>query len=82
MPDTQTIIFFTILVISIIAFILEWFPIEVTSLSFMTPNGYQTNTMVFTPGGYRYMDFMKAGIPLHIILGIIGVVLIPIIWPL
>ena len=52
------------------------------SLSFMTPNGYQTNTMVFAPGGYRYMDFMKAGIPLHIILGIIGVVLIPIIWPL
>lgn len=52
------------------------------SLSFMTPNGYQTNTMVFTPGGYRYMDFMKAGIPLHIILGIIGVILIPVIWPL
>jgi len=52
------------------------------SLSFMTPNGYQTNTMVFTPGGYRYMDFMKAGIPLHIILGILGVILIPVIWPL
>jgi di/tricarboxylate transporter len=52
------------------------------SLSFMTPNGYQTNTMVFSPGGYRYMDFMRAGIPLHIILGIIGVILIPIIWPL
>ncbi len=52
------------------------------SLSFMTPNGYQTNTMVFTPGGYRYMDFMKAGIPLHIILGIIGIFLIPVIWPL
>lgn len=52
------------------------------SLSFMTPNGYQTNTMVFSPGGYRYMDFMRAGIPLHIILGIIGVIMIPIIWPL
>jgi len=52
------------------------------SLSFMTPNGYQTNTMVFSPGGYRYMDFMRAGIPLHIILGIIGVILIPVIWPL
>ena len=52
------------------------------SLSFMTPNGYQTNTMVFSPGGYRYMDFMKAGIPLHIILGVLGVILIPIIWPL
>lgn len=52
------------------------------SLSFMTPNGYQTNTMVLSPGGYKYTDFMKVGIPLHIILGIIGVILIPIIWPL
>ena len=52
------------------------------SLSFMTPNGYQTNTMVFSPGGYRYMDFMRACVPLHIILGIIGVILIPTIWPL
>ena len=52
------------------------------SLSFMTPNGYQTNTMVLTPGGYHYLDFVKAGIPLHIILGIIGVILIPVFWPL
>ena len=52
------------------------------SLSFMTPNGYQTNTMVLTPGGYRYTDFMRVGIPLHIILGLISVILIPIIWPL
>lgn len=52
------------------------------SLSFMTPNGYQTNTMVLTPGGYRYLDFMRVGLPLNIILGIIGVILIPIIWPL
>jgi len=51
------------------------------SLSFMTPNGYQTNTMVFVPGGYRYLDYMRAGFPLHIILGIIGIVLIPVIWP-
>jgi len=52
------------------------------SLSFMTPNGYQTNTMVLSPGGYRYTDFIKAGIPLHILLGVIGVILIPVIWPL
>ena len=51
------------------------------SLSFMTPNGYQTNTMVYTPGGYRYMDFIKAGVPLHIILGLISVALIPTLWP-
>ena len=52
------------------------------SLSFMTPNGYQTNTMVFTPGGYRYMDFIRVGIPLHLILGVLAVLLIPIFWPL
>ncbi|MCF7808906.1 MAG: SLC13 family permease [Candidatus Marinimicrobia bacterium] len=52
------------------------------SLSFMTPNGYQTNTMVMTPGGYRYTDFLKVGIPLHIILGTISVLLIPVFWPL
>jgi len=52
------------------------------SLSFMTPNGYQTNAMVFSPGGYRYVDYLRAGIPLHIILGIAGVLLIPLIWPL
>lgn len=51
------------------------------SLSFMTPNGYQTNAMVLGPGGYRYTDFMKVGIPLHIVLGILGVFFIPIIWP-
>ncbi len=52
------------------------------SLSFMTPSGYQTNTMVFTPGGYRYIDFLRAGVPLHIILGTLGVLLIPVFWPL
>ena len=51
------------------------------SLSFMTPNGYQTNTMVFIPGGYRYTDYMKAGLPLHFLLGFLGILLIPIIWP-
>ncbi|MCF7808907.1 MAG: SLC13 family permease [Candidatus Marinimicrobia bacterium] len=51
------------------------------SLSFMTPNGYQTNTMVFSPGGYRYTDYLKAGLPLQIILWITGSALIPVIWP-
>jgi di/tricarboxylate transporter len=51
------------------------------SLSFMTPNGYQTNTMIYTPGGYRYRDFIRAGVPLHLILGGISVLLIPRLWP-
>lgn len=52
------------------------------SASFMTPIGYQTNMMVYGPGGYRMLDFMRFGAPLNIILGIVAIVLIPRFWPL
>jgi di/tricarboxylate transporter len=51
------------------------------SASFITPVGYQTNLMVFGPGGYRYSDYIKVGLPLGIILWIISVIMIPMIWP-
>ena len=51
------------------------------SASFMTPIGYQTNMMVYGPGGYRFMDFFRIGAPLNVILGIIAIILIPIFWP-
>lgn len=50
------------------------------SASFITPLGYQTNLMVFGPGGYRFTDYFRIGIPLSLIVGTISVLLIPQIW--
>ncbi|MEH6647913.1 SLC13 family permease, partial [Sulfitobacter sp.] len=52
------------------------------SASFATPIGYQTNTLVYNAGGYRFTDFLRIGIPMNIITGAATVLLIPLIWPL
>lgn len=51
------------------------------STSFATPVGYQTNMMVYSPGGYRFTDYLKVGTPLIFIFGTISVYFIPKFWP-
>ncbi len=52
------------------------------SASFATPIGYQTNTLVYGPGGYDFKDYLKIGLPLNIIIGLVASYLIPYFWPL
>jgi di/tricarboxylate transporter len=51
------------------------------SAGFATPIGYQTNLMVYGPGGYRFSDYLKVGVPLDILIGVVTVALAPLAFP-
>lgn len=51
------------------------------SFAFASPIGYQTHMMVYGPGGYRFNDFVRVGLPLNILLWIVATIVIPIVWP-
>ncbi|QSV44582.1 SLC13 family permease [Geobacter benzoatilyticus] len=51
------------------------------SLDFMTPFGYQTNTLIYGPGRYRFSDYLRVGAPLNIIFWVLATIFIPRFWP-
>jgi di/tricarboxylate transporter len=51
------------------------------SLGFATPLGYQTHMMVYSPGGYRFTDFLRIGIPMDVVCWIIAMIMIPLVMP-
>ena len=53
-----------------------------TSMAFLTPLGHPVNILVMAPGGYRFVDFMKVGLPLTLLIFVVVMVLLPIFWPL
>jgi di/tricarboxylate transporter len=50
------------------------------SLAFAVPIGYQTHMMVYSPGGYRFSDFVRVGVPLNVLMWLLVTLLIPIFW--
>ncbi len=52
------------------------------SAAFATPIGYQTNTLVYGPGGYKFTDFLKVGLPMHLVMAPTAAFFVPLFWPL
>jgi len=52
------------------------------SVAFATPIGYQTHMMVYGPGGYRFSDYLRIGIPLDLVTAAVAIAAIPLVWPL
>jgi di/tricarboxylate transporter len=50
------------------------------SASFATPIGYQTNTLVYMAGGYRFMDYVRIGAPMNVVVAVVAALVIPLFW--
>jgi di/tricarboxylate transporter len=52
------------------------------SCAFLTPIGHQNNTLILGPGGYRFADYWRMGLPLEVLIVIVAVPMILLVWPL
>ena len=52
------------------------------SCTFLTPIGHKNNIIIMGPGGYRFRDFVRVGLPLTVLLFLAALVLLPVFWPL
>ena len=50
--------------------------------SFLSPVAHPANVLIMGPGGYRFVDYIKVGLPLTIIILIVAVLVVPLVWPL
>jgi di/tricarboxylate transporter len=50
------------------------------SFGFATPIGYQCNTLIYGPGGYRFTDFVRFGAPLNLLMGVLCAILVPLLY--
>ncbi len=85
--NVAAVLMFPIAVATSTSFGVDLLPFVVTimiaaSTSFATPISYQTNLMVYGVGGYRFSDYLRAGIPLTLLVGVITLLIVPRIWPL
>src|SRR6476619_6269767 len=53
-----------------------------SAASFLTPVATPANLMVMGPGGYRFADYWKLGLPMLVLFGVVAVLLVPVFWPL
>ena len=52
------------------------------SCAFLTPIGHKNNTLIMGPGGYRFIDYIKVGLPLTLVCLLVTLLLLPLVWPL
>jgi di/tricarboxylate transporter len=84
--STAAVLMFPLGLATAAALHVDYFPFVVAltiaaSCGFATPIGYQTNLMVYGPGGYRFSDFVRFGVPLNLIVAIVTLVITPIVFP-